>query len=109
MLSLTALLEFNCRWPSIVSGEVLALTVLMAFAILATLEFHTPREKLPKKHLRQSYKTNISLFIVNSIVMSLVSASSLLYWPNVIPTKDCLTHYPAPHGKQSCRFSCSIC
>lgn len=78
MLSLTTLLGLNFRWPSMVPGEVLALTLVMVFAILATLEFHAPREKLPKKHLRQSYNTNISLFFVNSIAMSLVSASSLL-------------------------------
>jgi len=75
MLSLTTLLEFNFRWPTLLPGEVLALTLLMAFAVLATLEFHAPREKLPKEYLRQSYKTNFGLFIVNSIAMSLVSAS----------------------------------
>jgi hypothetical protein len=42
MLSLTTLLEFNFRWPTPVPGEVLALTLLMPFAILATLEFHAP-------------------------------------------------------------------
>jgi sterol desaturase/sphingolipid hydroxylase (fatty acid hydroxylase superfamily) len=78
MLSLTTLLELNFRWPSMVPGEVLALTLLMVFAILSTLEFHAPREKQPTKHLRQSYKTNFSLFIVNSIAMTVVSASSLL-------------------------------
>ena len=78
MLQLTTLLEFNFRWPTMALGEVLALTLLMAFVILATLEFQAPREKQPKKYLRESYKTNFSLFIVNSIAMSLVSASSLL-------------------------------
>jgi sterol desaturase/sphingolipid hydroxylase (fatty acid hydroxylase superfamily) len=78
MLSLTTLLEFNFRWPTVVPGEVLALTLLMVFAILITLERRAPKEKLPTKYLRQSYKTNLSLFIVNSIAMSLVSASSLL-------------------------------
>ena len=78
MLSLTTLFEFNFRWPPVVPGEVLALTLLMVFAILITLERRAPKEKLPTKHLRQSYKTNLSLFIVNSIGMSLVSASSLL-------------------------------
>ena len=78
MLSLTTLFEFNFRWPPVVPGEVLALTLLMVFAILITLERRAPKEKLPTKHLRQSYKTNLSLFIVNSIAMSLVSASSLL-------------------------------
>jgi sterol desaturase/sphingolipid hydroxylase (fatty acid hydroxylase superfamily) len=78
MLSLTTLNEFNFRWPTMVPGEVLALTLLMVFSILATLEFQAPNEKLPKIHLRQSYKTNFSLFIVNSIALSFVSASSLL-------------------------------
>jgi sterol desaturase/sphingolipid hydroxylase (fatty acid hydroxylase superfamily) len=78
MLSLTTLLEFNFRWPTMVPGEILALTLLMVFAILMALEHHAPREKLPAKHLHQSYKTNLGLFIVNSIAMSLVSASSLL-------------------------------
>ena len=44
--------------------EVLALTLLMVFAILSTLEFQAPRAKLAIKHLRQSYKTNIGLFDV---------------------------------------------
>ena len=78
MLRLMTLTEFNFRWPTLAPGEILALTLLMAFVILAILEFHTPREKLPKKYLRQSYKTNFGLFIVDSIAMSLVSASSLL-------------------------------
>ncbi|MDD5633402.1 MAG: sterol desaturase family protein [Methylococcales bacterium] len=78
MVRLTTLTEFNFRWPTLVPGEMLALTLLIAFAVFATLEFHAPREKLPKKYLRQSYKTNFGLFIVNSIAMSVVSASSLL-------------------------------
>ncbi|MGR8999381.1 MAG: sterol desaturase family protein [Gammaproteobacteria bacterium] len=78
MLSLTTLLELNFRWPTMVPGEILALTLLMVFAILMALEHQAPREKLPAKHLLQSYKTNLGLFIVNSIAMSFVSASSLL-------------------------------
>ena len=78
MLRLMNLPEFNFRWPTLAPGEILALTLFMAFAVLMTLEFHAPREKQPKKYLRQSYKTNFGLFIVNSIAMSAVSASSLL-------------------------------
>jgi sterol desaturase/sphingolipid hydroxylase (fatty acid hydroxylase superfamily) len=104
MLSLTTLLEFNFRWPTLVPGEVLALTLLMAFAILATLEFHAPREKLPKKHLRQSYKTNFSLFIVNSIAMSLVSASSLLIVAERYADKGLLNTLSSPIGKAVLSF-----
>src|SRR5450759_1923688 len=99
MLSLTSLLELNFRWPTMVPGEVLALTLLMAFAILATLEFYAPREKLPTKHLRQSYKTNFGLFIVNSIAMSLVSASSLLIVAERYSNKGLLNTLSSPMEK----------
>jgi sterol desaturase/sphingolipid hydroxylase (fatty acid hydroxylase superfamily) len=99
MLRLTTLFEFNFSWPTLVPGEVLALTLLMAFAVFATLEFHAPREKLPKKYLRQSYKTNFGLFIVNSIAMSLVSASSLLIVAERYSNKGLLNTLSSPIGK----------
>ncbi len=104
MLSLTTLLEFNFKWPTMVPGEVLALTVLMVFAILSTLEFYAPREKLPTKHLRHSYKTNISLFIVNSIAMSLVSASSLLVLAERYSNKGLLNTLSSPAWKAVLSF-----
>jgi sterol desaturase/sphingolipid hydroxylase (fatty acid hydroxylase superfamily) len=87
-----------------VPGEVLALTTLMVFAILSTLEFHAPREKLPKKHLRQSYKTNISLFFVNSIAMSLVSASTLLVLAEHYSGKGLLNTLSSPAWKAVLSF-----
>ena len=104
MLSLTTLHEFNFRWPTMVPGEVLALTLLMVFTVLATLEFHAPKEKLPKKHLRQSYKTNFSLFIVNSIALSLVSASSLLVLAERYSDKGLLNSLSSPAWKAVLSF-----
>jgi sterol desaturase/sphingolipid hydroxylase (fatty acid hydroxylase superfamily) len=104
MLSLTTLHEFNFRWPTMVPGEVLALTLLMVFTILATLEFQAPKEKLPKKHLRQSYKTNFSLFIVNSIALSLVSASSLLVLAERYSDKGLLNSLSSPAWKAVLSF-----
>jgi sterol desaturase/sphingolipid hydroxylase (fatty acid hydroxylase superfamily) len=99
MLSTITLLDFNFKWPAIVPGEVLALSLLMAFAILSTLEFKAPRDKLPTKHLRRSYKTNISLFIVNSIAMSLISASSLLMLAERYSDKGLLSSLSSPGWK----------
>jgi sterol desaturase/sphingolipid hydroxylase (fatty acid hydroxylase superfamily) len=104
MLSPTTLLEFNFRWPTMVSAEVLALTLFMVFAILATLEFQAPREKLPKKHLRQSYKTNIGLFIINSIGLSLVSASTLLVLAERYSDKGLLSTLSSPAWKAVLSF-----
>ena len=104
MLSLISLLEFNFRWPTMMSGEILALTLLMAFAILSTLEFQAPIEKLPKKWLRQSYKTNLSLFIVNSIAMSFVSASPLLILAERYSDKGLLNTMDSPAWKAVLSF-----
>jgi len=104
MLSLTTLLEFNFRCPTIVPGEVLALTLLMAFAILSTLEVHAPRDNLPTKHLRRSYKTNISLLLVNSIAMSLVSVSSLLILAERYSDKGLLNSLSSPGWKAALSF-----
>ena len=104
MLNLITLHELNFRWPTMVPGEVLALTLLMVFAILATLEFHAPKEKLPKKHLRQSYKTNFTLFIVNSIALSLVSASSLLVLAERYSDKGLLNSLSSPAWKAVLSF-----
>ncbi len=104
MLNLTSLLGFNFKWPTMVPAEVLALTLLMVFAILSTLEFHAPREKLPKKHLRQSYKTNIGLFIVNSIGLSLVSASTLLVLAERYSDKGLFNTFSSPAWKAVLSF-----
>ncbi|MDD5267435.1 MAG: sterol desaturase family protein [Methylococcales bacterium] len=104
MLSPASLLEFNFRWSTMMPGEVLALTLLMVFATLATVEFFAPREKLPKKHLRQSYQTNFSLFIVNSIALSLVSASSLLAIAERYSDKGLLKTLSSPAWKAVLSF-----
>ena len=78
LLTATTLHQLNWSWPTI-SPSALALFILIcAFGILSTLERHAPKAKQPQKLLRQSYKTNFSLFLFNSIVMSLISATSLL-------------------------------
>ncbi|MFZ2171067.1 MAG: sterol desaturase family protein [Methylococcaceae bacterium] len=104
MLTPTTLIELNFNWPTMALGEGLALTLLMVFAILSTLEFQVPRIKLPIKHLYQSYKTNFSLFIVNSIAMSLVSASSLLMLAKRYSDKGLLNNISNPVWKAVLSF-----
>ncbi len=77
MLNLTPLFETYFSWPITFSGDLTAFVLLVFFGLLSALEFIFPREKLPTKSLRQSYKTNISLFVFNSAVMSLLSVGSL--------------------------------
>lgn len=69
------------NWPDFsavkLTGEGAAFGLLLCFAVLAKLEHRFPHLKYPAKAWRQSYRTNISLFTFNSIVMSACSASAL--------------------------------
>jgi sterol desaturase/sphingolipid hydroxylase (fatty acid hydroxylase superfamily) len=77
IMSLLTLFE-PVIWPTIAPGKLTTFILLLVFVLLAALEFYVPKRKLPKNGLRQSYRTNICLFIFNSAVLSLVPASTLL-------------------------------
>ncbi|MDO9048468.1 MAG: sterol desaturase family protein [Methylobacter sp.] len=76
--SLTTFVESYLTWLSSMSGEVATFILLIAFVVLSALELNYPKRKLSLKQSRQSYQTNVSLFIFNSIVISLLSATPLL-------------------------------
>jgi sterol desaturase/sphingolipid hydroxylase (fatty acid hydroxylase superfamily) len=76
--SLTTVIESYFNWLSGMSGELATCALLIAFIILSAAELNYPKRRLPLKRLRQSYQTNISLFIFNSIVISILSSTSLM-------------------------------
>ena len=77
LTSITTLLE-SILWPTIISGKLATFILLLLFVLLAVLESYAPKRNLPKQGLRLSYRTNISLFIFYSTVLSIVAASPLL-------------------------------
>lgn len=78
LISSSTLHELNLSWPALTSGELALLLLAVSFGLFSALESYVPRVKLPKGQLRQSYKTNFSLFIFNSVVLSLISVTSLM-------------------------------
>jgi sterol desaturase/sphingolipid hydroxylase (fatty acid hydroxylase superfamily) len=72
--SITALLKTDV-WQAVLSGKLATFLLFLVFVILSTLESTFPKRKLPTIGLRQSYRTNINLFMFNSVVLSLVSSS----------------------------------
>jgi sterol desaturase/sphingolipid hydroxylase (fatty acid hydroxylase superfamily) len=62
----------------LLSGTMASFLLILFFVLLSGLESRFPREKKSLTKLRASYKTNISLFIFNSMTLSLLSASTLL-------------------------------
>ncbi len=71
----------NLDWPSLwaaeLTGELAAFVLVLCFIGLANLERRFPKLKHPAQTIRQSYRTNISLFTFNSIFMSACSVSAL--------------------------------
>ena len=95
--SLITLLQSYRTWVvNISSGEMAAFMLFLFFALFVILEFCCPREKSLTGRLRQSYRTNIELFVFNSIVMSLLSIPSLLVLAERYSDKGLLNYIPHP-------------
>jgi len=98
--SLTTFLELHlASWLTILSGEWATCILLIVFVALSGLEFNYPKRKSPFKQLRQSYQTNVSLFIFNGIVISLLSATPLLMLAAHYSDQGLLNHIPNPAWK----------
>jgi sterol desaturase/sphingolipid hydroxylase (fatty acid hydroxylase superfamily) len=91
---LTTFLESYLHWLSGMSGELATCTLLIAFIILSALELNYPKRRLPLKQLRQSYQTNASLFVFNSIVISITSATSLMVVAEHYSDRGLLSYIP---------------
>ena len=104
MTTLNALVESYLTWALSLSGELAAFTLLIAFAALSTLELNHPKRRLSVNQLRQSYRTNVSLFVFNSIVISLVSATPLLMVAERYSDRGLLTFIAHPAWKALLAF-----
>ena len=78
MLELIVQTWTNRIWPNFISGNLMIVAIIATFALLLIYETLHPKEKHPSLNLQQSYKTNIGMFIVNAVTLSVLSASSLL-------------------------------
>lgn len=104
--SLITFVESYLTWRlSTLSGELAALILLIGFAVLSALEFSFPKRRLPFKPLRRSYQTNISLFIVNSIVISAASATPLLLVADRYSDRGLLSYVDSPAWKGLLSFA----
>lgn len=99
IMSLITFVESYLTWLSSMSGQLATFTLLIVFVVLSALELNYPKRRLPLKHLRQSYQTNVSLFVFNSIVMSLLSATSLLLVADHYSGRGLLSYIEGPAWK----------
>lgn len=65
-------------WPGELTGELVTLALLLCFVTLSNLELRFPKLAYTPRQKKLSYETNISLFVLNSIVITVFSISTLL-------------------------------
>lgn len=104
MLNLTTLFEAHFKLPSMSLEELTAVTLLVFFCLFSSLELLFPREKLPAKQWRLSYKTNINLFVFNSVLMSLLSVSSLFVLAQRFSYQGLLHYIASPLWRAALSF-----
>ena len=76
--SLITFVESYLIWLSSMSGKLATLILFIAFVVLSALELNYPKRRLSLHQSRQSYQTNVGLFVFNSLIVSLLSATPLL-------------------------------
>lgn len=86
------------------SGELATLILLIAFVVLSALELNYPKRGLSLKQSRQSYRTNVSLFVFNSLVISLLSATPLLMVAERYSDRGLLSYIANPAWKALLSF-----
>ncbi|MGR9051811.1 MAG: sterol desaturase family protein [Gammaproteobacteria bacterium] len=84
--------DIELSWPSIESFELPSYALLLFFIILSAIESYRPKRKWTAKPLKQSYRTNMGFFVLNSLVLSIISASSLYI------LAERFSHYGLFHG-----------
>ncbi len=65
-------------WSGEFTGELVTLAFLLCFVTLSNLEIRFPKLAISRRQHRLSYQTNLSLFILNSIVITVFSVATLL-------------------------------
>lgn len=104
MSNLNVFIESIATWQSMISGNWASLALLMFFILLSIVETYFPKRAITAKRWRLSYGTNISLFLFNSTVLSLLSVSSLLLLAERYSGRGLITALSNPAGKTVLAF-----
>lgn len=99
------LLQSYLKWiVNVSSGGGTALVLFLFFVLCVILESYFPKKKPLAGQLRQSYRTNIELFVFNSLVISLLSIPSLLALAERYSGKGLLNYVSNPAWKAILSF-----
>lgn len=96
--------SWSASWPVELTGELVTFTLMVCFVGLSNLENRFPKITLPAGQTRQSYRTNISLFVFNSILMSVCSVSTLFMLAERYSSYGLLNYVSSPALKAILAF-----
>jgi sterol desaturase/sphingolipid hydroxylase (fatty acid hydroxylase superfamily) len=83
-------------WPGELTGELVSIALLLCFVTLSNLELHFPKLAYTFWQKRRSYQTNLSLFVFNSIVITVFSVFTLLTIAERYSDNGLLSFVPSP-------------
>lgn len=83
-------------WPAELTGELVTFVLLLCFVTLSYLELRFPKLSYTSWQKRLSYQTNISFFVLNSIVITVFSVSTLLAIAERYSGSGLLSDLPSP-------------
>ena len=94
----------DLSWPEFTAGDLRTLAVLTAFVVLFALEARFSYREQAAAAVRQSYCTNMGVFILNDTLMSLLSVSSLWFVAERCADTGLLAFISDPAGKAIASF-----
>lgn len=90
------ILLFTLPWARMTADEVAALILLMLFVMFSSLEGRFPKLASQPALRRQSFGTNMGLFLTNSALLSVLSALSLWIVADRFSGRGLLNSVPSP-------------
>ncbi len=104
--SLITFINVYLSWPEIAPGELAAILLLTLFSVLVAFEATCPNKNRNHILVRRSYCRNVGMFIVNSTIVSFISAVTLLLTSQYNANQGLLNHIPSPILRAVLAFLC---
>ena len=91
-------------WQHILAGDWPVVALILAFSTLTFVEFQQPKLNRPHAKSANSYRVNLGLFVVNSLMLSLLSLAGVMLVLDELPGRGLLNAMPASVWKAVLSF-----
>jgi len=92
------------HWQAFVADDWPFICVVLGFTLLSIVEFQRPKMPLKPKQIINTYRVNLGLFLLNSLLMSLFSLAGLMFALEHFSGKGLLNDIRSPAWKALLSF-----